>query len=70
MKITGQGLLSIGLLTGVLWGCIFAEQFTVTLARANASHALQEIRALQIRKTAPPVSAPVLKRPANRPISG
>jgi len=64
LKITGQGLCSIAALTGVLWGCIFMEQLTVARARASAQQALQEIRALQHKKSAQPAAAPV---PAQQP---
>ena len=50
MRITRQGLCSIALLTGILWGCIVVERRTIAHARADADHALSEIRALQLKK--------------------
>ena len=64
IKITGQGLCSIALLTGILWGCIVMEKSTVDHARLNAQRALEEIRVLQLKRQAVPASAP---RPVNQP---
>jgi hypothetical protein len=65
MKITRQGLCSIALLTGVLWGCIMVEKRTVEHARADADRALSEIRALQLKKHIVPAALPAERpRPA------
>ena len=69
-KISGAGLCSIAVLTGLLWGCIFVERFTVAHARNDADRALQEIRALQIRKHAVPAAAPADRPPVARPSIG
>jgi len=59
MRITGPGLTTIALLTGILWGCLVAEHRTVAHARAEAYRALSEIRALQLKKRILPAVAPV-----------
>ena len=65
MRITSQGLCSIALLTGVLWGCLLVEKRTVANARAEADRALSEIRALQVKKHVLPAATPVERpRPA------
>jgi hypothetical protein len=69
-KITGEGLCSIAVLTGILWGCIFVERLTVAHARADGNRALEEIRALQVRKNTVPAAKPQLRRPAARPAIG
>jgi hypothetical protein len=70
MRITSQGLCSITLLTGVLWGCLVVEKLTVVHARANADRALSEIRALQLKKRILPAAAPVERPRATRPALG
>jgi len=62
LKISRQGLCSIAVLTGILWGCLFAERWTVARARVDAYRALDQIRALQLKKRIVPVSAPMLPR--------
>ena len=69
-KITRDGLCAITLLTAVLWGFIFVERLTVSQARADADRAIREIRALQFRKHATPVAAPVFRPPVQRPVIG
>ncbi|HKW97640.1 MAG TPA: hypothetical protein VJN43_07885 [Bryobacteraceae bacterium] len=59
MKITGQGLCSIAVVTGILWGCIVIEKRTVDHARAEGYRAIQEIRALQLKRRALPATSPV-----------
>lgn len=59
MRITGPGLTTIALLTGILWGCLVVEQRTLAHARAEAYRALSEIRALQLKKRILPAVAPV-----------
>jgi hypothetical protein len=68
MEISRQGLCSIAVLTGILWGCVFAERLTVAHARADAGRTLDQIRELQLKKGILPVAAPVLpRRPASIP---
>jgi hypothetical protein len=62
MKITGQGLCSIAALTALLWGCLFAEKLTIAHARADGDRALQQIRALQLKKGIFPAASPALPR--------
>lgn len=65
MKISRQGLCSIAVLTGILWGCLFAERLAVTRARVDAYRAIDEIRALQLKKSMIPAATPALpRRPA------
>jgi hypothetical protein len=59
MKITGQGLTTIALLTATLWGCLVIEHRTVSHARAEGYRALSEIHALQLKKHILPAAAPV-----------
>jgi hypothetical protein len=68
--ITGQGLCSIALLTATLWGCIFLERLTVAHAREEASRALEQIRALQLKKRAIPAASPAFGRQSTRPAVG
>jgi hypothetical protein len=70
MRITSQGLCSIALLTGVLWGCLLVEKLTVSHARAEADRALSEIRALQLKKRILPAAAPTERRRPARPDLG
>ena len=59
MRITGQGLTTIALLTAILWGCLVVEHRTVAHARAEGYRALSEIRALQLKKRILPAASPV-----------
>ena len=69
MRITGPGLTTIAILTGILWGCIFLEQRTLAHARAEANRALSGIRELQMKKHILPAAIPVREpRPARREI--
>lgn len=70
MKITNQGLCSIALLTGALWGCILVEKLTIAHARADADRALSEIRALQLKKHILPAASPVERPKRARPALG
>ena len=62
MKITGQGLCSIAALTAILWGCLIVERLTMAHARAEGDRALEQIRALQIKKGIFPAAAPAWRR--------
>jgi hypothetical protein len=62
MKISRQGLSTIAVLTALLWGCLFVEKFTVAHARMDGYRALDEIRALQLKKHMIPVSTPAMPR--------
>jgi hypothetical protein len=70
MKITGQGLCLIAVLTGILWGCIFAEKLTVLRAQENGRRAVDEIRALELKKRIVPATSPFARPRASRPIDG
>jgi len=70
MEISRQGLCSIAVLTGILWGCVFAERLTLAHARADAGHALEQIRELQLKKRIFPVAAPVPSRRPTTPAVG
>ena len=59
MRITGQGLTTIAILTAILWGCILAENWTLARTRADANRVLTEIHALQVKRHIVPVTAPV-----------
>jgi len=70
MKITGQGLCLIAVVTGVLWGCIFAEKLTVAHAQESGRRALDQIRALELKKRAMPAGSPLVRPRPCRPIDG
>jgi len=70
MRITGPGLVTIAILTCILWGCIFIEQRTLTHARAEAYRALSEIRALQLKKHIVPAATPAQPPRPARPEIG
>jgi hypothetical protein len=70
MRITSQGLCSLALLTGILWGCIVMEKRTIAHARADADRALSEIRALQLKKHMLPAFSPVEHPQSARPALG
>lgn len=52
-KITGQGLAAIAFLVALLWTCILGERLIVRHANAEAVHALQENRLMQMRRAQP-----------------
>jgi hypothetical protein len=62
IKITGQGLYSIAALTAILWGCLIVERLTIVHARADGDRALEQIRALQLKKGIFPAAAPASPR--------
>jgi len=70
MQITGQGLCSIAVLTGILWGCIFVEKLTVAHARTEANRALDQIRELRIKRRAVPAALPEVRPFSTRPAAG
>lgn len=70
LKITGHGLLSIAVLTGLLWGCFIVEKLTVQKARANAHQALQQIRVLQLKKRITPAALPTFQPHQANPSMG
>ena len=62
-KISGAGLISIATLVAMLWACILGEHLIVRRANREFSNAMIELRQLQMKKQAVPVSLPV---PAHR----
>jgi hypothetical protein len=70
IKITGQGLCSIAILTGVLWSCLLVERRTVENARAEAYRALDEIQVLQRKQHAIPAASPVFRPHRSIPAIG
>ena len=69
MKITGQGVCSIAVLTGILWGCLFVEKLTIANARVNGYRALEQIHEMQLKKNIIPTSSPTEHHSA-RPLVG
>ncbi len=70
MKITGQGVCWIAVLTGILWGCLVVERLTIAHARVEGERALEQIHELQLKKNIIPTASPTLQfRPA-RPLVG
>jgi hypothetical protein len=57
-KITGGGLSAIAMLVIVLWACIIGEHLIVARANRELARTMLEVRKLQNRKNADPVSAP------------
>ena len=57
-KITKAGLSSIAVLVVLLWSCIIGEHMMVRRANREFSSALNEIRALRMKKSAEPAAAP------------
>ena len=70
MKITGQGLCLIAAVTAILWGCIVAEKLTVAHAQSSGRRALEEIRALELKKRVVPAVSPLVRPRPSRPIDG
>ena len=70
MEISHEGLCSIAMLTAILWGCLFVEKLTVASARADAYRALDQIRALQLKKRIIPAATPALPRQQSAPVLG
>ena len=65
MKITGEGVCWIAVLTGILWGCLFVEKLTVAHASANGYRALEQIHEMQLKKNIIPTASPTARpRPA------
>jgi hypothetical protein len=67
-KITTSGLSSIALLVVLLWGCIVGEHMIVRRANHEYTRALNEIRALKMKKRNEPAATPVRRwkaRPLN-----
>ena len=69
MKITGEGVCWIAVLTSVLWGCLVVERLIIANARTNGYRALEQIRELQLKKTLIPAAAPAPRQSA-RPLEG
>lgn len=70
MKITGQGICSIAVLTGILWGCLLVERLTIARARVTGYRALQQIHELQIKKSIIPTASPAVPPRPARPLEG
>ena len=65
MKITGEGVCWIAVLTGILWGCLVVERLTVAHARADGYRALEQIHEMQLKKNIIPTASPTARpRPA------
>lgn len=70
-KITGSGLIGIGLSVAALWGCFVAERLTVQHAQRETARVIRQIRQLQKVRNAPvPASMPAAKPHSERPAAG
>jgi hypothetical protein len=71
LKITGPGLSAIALSVGLLWGCFVCEKLTVRRAQRDNARIVLEMRELQRRQNATPVSLPAPRSPRTaRPAAG
>ena len=57
-KITGQGLVAIGISVGLLWGCLIAERVANAHALRDRELVMQQIQRLR-KSQSEPVSYPV-----------
>jgi hypothetical protein len=57
-KITRPGLVAIGLLVAVLWGCVLGEQYFIRRTRLETYRAMRDLRQLRLHRRAEPVSHP------------
>jgi hypothetical protein len=70
-RITGQGLLTMGLAVAALWGCLVGQHMIVHNAAAQQAQALREIRQLRQRRfRSEPVRTPLLAPRRLRPVAG
>ena len=65
-KITGPGLVTMGLAVGLLWGCFIGEQVLVQRAAREQVRVLRELQGLRQRYRAEPVFTPVPQGPHRR----
>jgi hypothetical protein len=70
MKITGEGVCWIAVLTGVLWGCLLVERLTIAHARVEGYRALEQIHQLQLKKSIIPTASPTAQPGPARPLVG
>jgi hypothetical protein len=70
MKITVQGLCSIAALTGILWGCVLAENLTIAHARIEGYHAIEQIHQMQLKKSIIPTTSPATQPQPALPFEG
>jgi hypothetical protein len=70
MKISGQGICWIAVLTGILWGCLLVESLTIAHARANGYRALEQIHEMQLKKSIIPTTTPTAQPRPARPLVG
>lgn len=70
MKISGEGVCWIAVLTGVLWGCLLVERLTIAHARVEGYRALEQIHQLQLKKSIIPTVSPAAQPGPARPLVG
>jgi hypothetical protein len=70
MKITGQGVCWIAVLTGILWGCLLVEKLTIAQARVEGCRALEQIHEMQLKKNIIPTASPAAQPRPARPLVG
>ncbi len=65
--ISGKGLMTIGALVALLWGCVSAELWLNRKARRDLLQAAHEIHTLKVRRVLTPVAQPIPAKPAGAP---
>lgn len=70
--ISSKGLLTIGALVALLWGCVSAEVWLNRKARHDLLQAAREIHTLKVRRVMTPAvhPAPAKKTPATKSLLG
>ncbi len=65
-KITGSGIVALGMCVTVLWGCLIGERLMVQRGATEQARALHDLEVLRQQLRTPPVSAPILRRSHRR----
>jgi hypothetical protein len=69
--ITKQGLISIAILTAVLWTCLFTERRLVRYSKIETYRSLRDMRHLKMMRRVEPASSPApVREPSARPAIG
>jgi hypothetical protein len=58
-KITREGLVAIGVLVAILWGCILAERILTRNTTMETYRVMRQIRYLKFKRHIEPASRPV-----------
>ena len=63
--ITKQGLISIAILTALLWSCLLTERRLVRYSKIETYRSLRDIRHLKMKRSVEPASHPAPAIPAS-----